>query len=147
MALTVKDILQLDGLSKMRLIAGEGGLDRYVVSLGIADNEFSSFADQSERNVFEADMIILSTLLFPKKNLASSSQRQNFSVKSALPPLPVRRQSLRSFPRRLSTLPMRTTSRSFNTTLTFTWRASSLKYWMRFEKRTTISFRKKTWIR
>lgn len=49
MALTVKDILQLDGLSKMRLIAGEGGLDRYVVSLGIADNEFSSFADQSER--------------------------------------------------------------------------------------------------
>ena len=67
MALTVKDILQLDGLSKMRLIAGEGGLDRYVVSLGIADNEFSSFADQSERNVFEADMIILSTLLFAKE--------------------------------------------------------------------------------
>lgn len=67
MALTVKDILQLDGLSKMRLIAGESGLDRYVVSLGIADNEFSSFADQSERNVFEADMIILSTLLFAKE--------------------------------------------------------------------------------
>ena len=71
MALTVKDILQLDGLSKMRLIAGEGGLDRYVVSLGIADNEFSSFADQSERNVFEADMIILSTLLFSKEEPVS----------------------------------------------------------------------------
>ncbi len=66
MALTVKDILQLDGLSKMRLIAGKGGIDRYVVSLGIADYEFSSFTDKSERNVFEPDMIILSTLLFAK---------------------------------------------------------------------------------
>lgn len=67
MALTVKDILQLEGLSKMRLVAGIKGLDRYVVSLGIADNEFSSFADQSERDVFEPDMIILSTLLFAKE--------------------------------------------------------------------------------
>lgn len=66
MALTVKDILQLEGLSKMRLVAGIKGLDRYVVSLGIADNEFSSFADAAERNVFEPDMIILSTLLFAK---------------------------------------------------------------------------------
>lgn len=66
MALTVKDILQLGGLSKMRLIAGKGGLNRYVASLGIADYEFSSFAQASEKNVFEPDMIILSTLLFAR---------------------------------------------------------------------------------
>lgn len=66
MALTVKDILQLDGLSKMRLVAGGGGLNRYVVSLGIADYEFSSFTDAAEKKVFEPDMIILSTLLFAK---------------------------------------------------------------------------------
>ena len=68
MALTVKDIMELDGLKSLNLIAGEGGTNRYVASLGIADYEFSSFSQEEDKAVFEQDMIILSTLLFAKEN-------------------------------------------------------------------------------
>lgn len=85
MALTVKDILQLDGLQKMKLIAGQGGINRYVVSLGVADYEFSSFAKESDKDVFESDMIILSTLLFAKEDpgLILSAVKYLYSINAA----------------------------------------------------------------
>lgn len=66
MALTVKDIIQLEGLRNMKPIAGLGGLNRQVVTIGIADHEFASFADPSERDVFEPNSIVLTSLLFAK---------------------------------------------------------------------------------
>ena len=41
MALTIKDILQLQSLHGFQLISGHKGLSRYVTSAGILDYEFS----------------------------------------------------------------------------------------------------------
>ena len=41
MALTVKDILELDSLKGIKLITGKGGISNTVTSAGIADFEFS----------------------------------------------------------------------------------------------------------
>ena len=68
MALTVKDILKLDALKDMQLVAGEKGLSRTVVSAGIADFEFADFADIHEKDVFLPDSVVLSSLLFAREN-------------------------------------------------------------------------------
>ncbi|WP_425755355.1 PucR family transcriptional regulator [Ihubacter sp. rT4E-8] len=70
MALTVKDILELDSLRGIQLIAGKAGLSRSVVSAGIADFEFADFADSHEKDVFLPDSIVMSSLLFAKENPA-----------------------------------------------------------------------------
>lgn len=66
MALTVKDILQLQSLHSFRLHAGQKGLSRYVVSAGIGDYEFCPDIDYPRETAFEADSLVLSSLLFAK---------------------------------------------------------------------------------
>ena len=66
MALTVKDILQLQSLCSFRLHAGQKGLSRYVVSAGIGDYEFCADIDYPRQTAFEADSLVLSSLLFAK---------------------------------------------------------------------------------
>mgnify|MGYP002516979094 CR=1 FL=1 len=66
MALTIKDILQLQSLHSFRLHAGQKGLSRYVVSAGIGDYEFCPDIDYPRETAFEADSLILSSLLFAK---------------------------------------------------------------------------------
>ena len=66
MALTVKDILQLQSLCSFRLHAGQKGLSRYVVSAGIGDYEFCADIDFPRQTAFEADSLVLSSLLFAK---------------------------------------------------------------------------------
>ena len=66
MALTVKDILQLQSLCSFRLHAGQKGLSRYVVSAGIGDYEFCADIDFPRQTAFETDSLVLSSLLFAK---------------------------------------------------------------------------------
>lgn len=66
MALKVKDIMKLKSWRGIEVIAGAGGLDRYVVSVGICDYEFIRGIDAEYRNAFEKDMVIFSSLLFAK---------------------------------------------------------------------------------
>ncbi len=66
MALTLKDILQLQSLHSFRLHAGQKGLSRYVVSAGIGDYEFCTDIDYPRQTAFEADSLVLSSLLFAK---------------------------------------------------------------------------------
>lgn len=68
MALTVKDLLELNSLKGCRLIAGENGLSKPIISAGIADFEFADFADPHEKDVFQRDSLVLSTMLFAKGN-------------------------------------------------------------------------------
>ena len=66
MALTVKDVLKLNVMKNITIVAGEKGLSRPITGLGIGDYEFSSFTDKSKRDVFEPSMAVLSNLLFAK---------------------------------------------------------------------------------
>ncbi len=66
MALTIKDVLQLQSLQGFQLHAGQKGLSRYVVSAGIGDYEFCSDVDFPREEAFEPDSLILSSLLFAK---------------------------------------------------------------------------------
>ncbi len=68
MALTVKDILKLDAMKDVELVAGEKGLSRAVVSAGIADFEFADFAGDQEKDVFLPDSVVLTSLLFARDN-------------------------------------------------------------------------------
>ena len=66
MALTLKDILQLQSLQGFRLHAGQKGLSRYITSAGIGDYEFCSDIDYPRETAFEPDSLVLSSLLFAK---------------------------------------------------------------------------------
>lgn len=68
MALTIKDILQLQSLHGFQLISGHKGLSRYVTSAGILDYEFSPDVDYPRESAFEKDSVVLSSLLFAKDN-------------------------------------------------------------------------------
>ena len=67
MALYINDIIELDSMKRMTLVAGERGTNRAVCSVGIADYEFAqSFltATNNDENAFERDSLVLSSLLF-----------------------------------------------------------------------------------
>lgn len=66
MALTMKYILTLPALKSFKLIAGEDGLERDVVSAGIADYEFVDGIDYDLSKAFEKDSLVISSLLFAK---------------------------------------------------------------------------------
>lgn len=71
MAITVSDILKIDGLRNLNLIAGEDGLNGIVKKVGILDYEF---LDKTEGQFGEGDFII-SSFLFAKddENLFTNS--------------------------------------------------------------------------
>ena len=64
MALTIKDILQLQSLQGFQLISGHKGLSRYVTSAGILDYETCPDIDYPREAAFEKDSVVLSSLLF-----------------------------------------------------------------------------------
>ena len=66
MALTIKDILQLQSLRGFQLISGHKGLSRYVTSAGILDYEVCPDIDYPREAAFERDSVVLSSLLFAK---------------------------------------------------------------------------------
>lgn len=68
MALRVKDILEMNQFKEMEVVAGFAGLDRHVSGVGIADFEFTASADPADRDAFEPNMIVLSSLLFAKED-------------------------------------------------------------------------------
>ena len=70
MALTVKDLLNLKQMKKMKLIAGEKGLEHIVVTSNIADYEFSPEIKPDNTLVFEADSFVVSSLLYAKDDAA-----------------------------------------------------------------------------
>lgn len=77
MALTVKDILELPSGQKMKLLAGEKGLDRPVVSAEIADYEFAPDLDLAAggafniREAIDPGSFVITSLLFAKDDPSS----------------------------------------------------------------------------
>lgn len=68
MALSVRDILQLDGLKGLSLISGETGLDHIVSYAGIADIEFDESLSLNREELFVKDSFVVSSLLFAKED-------------------------------------------------------------------------------
>ena len=64
MALKVKDVLQLQSLQGMKLVAGKKGLDRVVCSAGIADYEFAPDIEYHNDSPFDKESFVISSLLF-----------------------------------------------------------------------------------
>ena len=68
MALTVRDIPGLPGLDSLRLLSGAGGLDRKVVTAGIADYEFVPDVGFRDTTDFVKDSFVITSLLFAYNN-------------------------------------------------------------------------------
>ncbi|MCI8609896.1 MAG: PucR family transcriptional regulator [Firmicutes bacterium] len=68
MALKLKDLLQLNSMRGMKILAGEGGLDRIVCSAGIADYEFARGVVYDNEQPFEPSSFIISSLLFAQND-------------------------------------------------------------------------------
>lgn len=66
MALRVSDIIELKGLSGLKLEAGGGGMFRYVSSAGILDYEYVTTAPRLINPLFNDDSFVISSLLFAK---------------------------------------------------------------------------------
>ena len=68
MALKVRDIPGLPGLDSLKLISGSGGLDRKVVTAGIADYEFAPNVEFRDTPDFVKDSFVITSLLFAYNN-------------------------------------------------------------------------------
>lgn len=68
MALRVSDIINLKGLSGLKLEAGKEGLFRHVSSAGILDYEYVTSAPELANPLFNNDSFVISSLLFAKDN-------------------------------------------------------------------------------
>jgi len=66
MALSIRDTLLLPSVENFKLISGEGGLDKNIVTAGIADYEFSASFDEDFVYTFGVDSFVISSLLFAK---------------------------------------------------------------------------------
>lgn len=64
MALKVKEIPNLIEKDKISLVAGKGGLEHSVCSVGIADYEFLDEFDYTAEDEFESNCFVVSSLLF-----------------------------------------------------------------------------------
>ncbi len=64
MSLTIREIIKFENLKNFKLVAGEGGLDRFVRRTGIVDFEFVQNLVLSRPAVFDEDSFVLSSLLF-----------------------------------------------------------------------------------
>lgn len=66
MALSIRDTLLLPSVENFKLISGEGGLDKNIVTAGIADYEFSSNFDKNLISTFGTESFVISSLLFAR---------------------------------------------------------------------------------
>lgn len=87
MALKLRDVLRLEPLDQMEILAGASGLERPVCSVGIADYEFiDDFKEQTlaSEDAFLKDSLVISSLLFaygqPSKILPAVETLYNFGV-------------------------------------------------------------------
>lgn len=64
MSLTIRHLLNLQSLSKLKLLAGHAGLDRHVTSVGIVDYEFYKPLNFPNESAFDENSFNLSSLLF-----------------------------------------------------------------------------------
>lgn len=62
----MKDVLLLQSMNKLNIVAGSHGLHNYVTSVGIADYEFCKDVDYPKEGAFEKSSLVLSSLLFAK---------------------------------------------------------------------------------
>lgn len=68
MSLKIKNITGLPTLDRMKMVAGEGGMERIVATAGIADYEFTEGFEDRDEYIFEKDSLVISSLLFAKDN-------------------------------------------------------------------------------
>ncbi len=66
MAVTIKDVLNLEILQNFKVVAGEKGLERAITSTEILDFEFMQEGQKYRENSFIGDSLVLSSLLFAK---------------------------------------------------------------------------------
>ena len=67
MAVTIKDVLELDIMKGFKVVAGENGLSETINSTEILDFEFlQEGAEYRKEKIFEGESIVLSSLLFAK---------------------------------------------------------------------------------
>lgn len=70
MAVTIKDVLNLDIMRNFKIVAGEKGLNRTVTATEILDFEFMQEGEAYRENSFTGDSLVLSSLLFAKDDPA-----------------------------------------------------------------------------
>lgn len=68
MAISIKNILNLNSLRGFKLEAGEGGLDKVVSLVSVADYEFDPKLAETYQYGFEKESFVISSLLFAKDN-------------------------------------------------------------------------------
>ena len=68
MALTVRDLFDLNIMKNFKLVAGAGGLDRPITRTEILDFEFVQGVGIDRDRMFEGESIAISSLLFAKDN-------------------------------------------------------------------------------
>ena len=66
MSVRIKNIQKLPAMDRMKLVAGSGGMDRIVTTVGIADYEFTEGFEDRDEYIFEEDGFVISSLLFAK---------------------------------------------------------------------------------
>lgn len=66
MAVTMKDVLNLDIMRNFKIMAGENGLDRTITATEILDFEFMQEGEEYRQNSFTGNSLVLSSLLFAK---------------------------------------------------------------------------------
>ena len=70
MAVTIKDLLNLEIMQNFKIVAGEKGLNRAVTATEILDFEFMQEGEEYRANSFEGNSLVLSSLLFAKDDPA-----------------------------------------------------------------------------
>jgi hypothetical protein len=71
MDVTIQDMMNIDRLRSLKLVAGAGGLDKAVSKVGILDFEFTKTgARHCDDNHWRRDEFVLSTFLYAKDNPA-----------------------------------------------------------------------------
>ena len=66
MSVRINNIQKLPAMDRMKLVAGSGGMDRIVTTVGIADYEFTEGFEDRDEYIFEEDGFVISSLLFAK---------------------------------------------------------------------------------
>lgn len=68
MAVTVKDLLNLEVMRDFKLMAGEGGLNKPIKETEILDFEFVTDMKSTRDRIFNGESLVLTSLLFAKDN-------------------------------------------------------------------------------
>lgn len=85
MAVTLRNVLDLEIMRKFKVIAGEKGLSKTISLVEILDFEFMTEGKKYREKIFDGDSIVLSSLMFAKDSpallLDAVQQLHGFNVK------------------------------------------------------------------